>query len=159
MLQLTIAMVFVIVGATCALWVFLLYKLLPLYRSGAVQGAHRPAFQAAVALLAWVTMQIAVWLLMRNDAAAALLSVLWAIGLLAWLTLATVSRTRRQVRNETAQIHPRPAAKPQAAQAAPPAPPDISRYTVRRVSQPAAATAPRSARVRRIMSMGESYGD
>lgn len=158
MLQLTIAIVFVIVGVTCALWVFLLYKLWPLYRSGAVQGVHRPAFQAAAALLAWVTMQIAVWLLMRNDAAAALLSVLWAIGLLAWLTLATVSRTRRQVRNETAQIHPRPAAKPQAAQAAPP---DISRYTVRRVSQPAAAaaTAPRSARVRRIMSMGESYGD
>jgi hypothetical protein len=163
MLQLTIAMVFVIVGATCALWVFLLYKLLPLYRSGAVQGAHRPAFQAAAALLSWVTMQIAVWLLMRNDAAAALLSVLWAIGLLAWLTLATVSRTRRQVRNETAQIHPRPTVKPQAAppNPPPPVPPDISRYTVRRVSQPAAAaaTAPRSARVRRIMSIGESYGD
>lgn len=159
MFQLTVAMVFVIVGATCALWVFVIAKLLPLYRSGAVQGGYRAAFQVAAALLSWVTMQIAVWLLMRQDAAATLLSVLWAIGLLAWLTLATVARTRRQVRSETARAQPQPAARPPR-----PAPPPAQRYRVRttpHVAQPVAATAaaPRSARVRRIINMGETYGD
>lgn len=175
MFQLTVAMVFVIVGATCALWVFVIAKLLPLYRSGAVQGGYRAAFQVAAALLSWVTMQIIVWLFLHNDAAATLLSVLWAIGLLAWLTLATVARTRRQVRSEAAQAHPQPAAprpqpapQPAAPQPAPqPAAAPRQRYRVRttpHVGQPypaweAVTAPPRSARVRRIMSMGVNYAD
>lgn len=174
MFQLTVAMVFVIVGATCALWVFVIAKLLPLYRSGAVQGGYRAAFIAAAALLSWVTMQIIVWLFLHNDAAATLLSVLWAIGLLAWLTLATVARTRRQVRSEAAQIHPpaaprpQPAPQPAAPQPAPqPAAAPRQRYRVRttpHVGQPypaweAVTAPPRSARVRRIMNMEGTYGD
>lgn len=168
MLQLTIAVVFVIVGVTCALWVFVVAKLLPLYRSGAVEGGYRASFQTAAALLSWVTMQIVVWLLMHQDAAATMLSVLWAIGLLAWLTVATVARTRRQVRSETAQAHPQQAPRPQPAQPQQTATAG-QRYRVRttpHVGQPApvaaaatAPTAPRSARVRRIMNMGASYGD
>lgn len=146
MLQLTYALVFTVIAATCALWVFVLYKLLPLYKAGTVAGGYRTAFQVAVALLSWVSMQIVVWLLMGQDAAAMMLTVLWAIGLLSWLTLTTVARTRRQVRAETAQPQPLPSsAGPQG-------------YKVRTrphvtATGMSAATGPRSARVRRIQGM------
>lgn len=146
MLQLVVAVVCVVAGGAAALWVFMLYKLLPLYRSGAVQGGYRAAFQVAIALLSWVTMHIIVWLFMHQDALAMMLTVLWAIGLLSWLTVSTVAQTRRQVRSETAQAQPAPQPVPQPA-------PDVSRYTVRRAPHTAAASGVRSSRVRRIQSM------
>lgn len=156
MLQLAFVLVFVVVGAVCILWVFILSKLLPLYRTGVVQGGYRTAFQVAVALLSWVTMQIVAWLLLRQDAIAMMLTVLWAMGLIAWLALSAVARTRRQMQSETAKAEPpRKVDRPDK--------PDISRYTVRRASVapavPMASGTPRSARVRRIMSMEGSNGD
>lgn len=152
MLQLAIVLAVVVVGATSALWVVALYKLLPLYRVGSISGGYRPMFQFVLVALAWVTMQIIVWLLLHQDAGAAMLSVLWAVGGLSWLLISTVQRTRRNVFEARAQ-----GATPAAGQTARPArlrpaQPDISSYTVR--SAPAAAHGnARSARVRRIMSM------
>lgn len=93
MLQLTTVLVCVVVGSACALWVFALRKLLPLYRSGAIQGGWRLAFQFVCIALSWVTMQIVVWLFLRQDAATMMLNVLWAIALLSWVTLSTLLRT------------------------------------------------------------------
>lgn len=152
MVQLAYVLAGIVVGGAVVMWGIILYKLLPLYRAGAVQGGYRAAFQVAIALLSWVTMQIVVWLFMHQDALAMMLTVLWAIGLLSWLTVSTVAQTRRQVRSETAQAQPAPQPVSQAA-------PDVSRYTVRRAPHTAAASGVRSSRVRRIQSMEEQYGD
>ena len=85
--QLAVGMAWGVVIGAALLWWIVLYKLLPLYRAGAVAGGCRAAFQFVVVGLAWVTMQIIVWLFLRSDALAALLSVLWAAGLLSWLVL------------------------------------------------------------------------
>lgn len=124
MQQLAVVLVWVDVAGLCALWWATLYKLLPLYRSGAIQGNYRPAFQFVLAALAWATMQVIVWLFLKADAAAMLLNVLWAIGLISWALLAVIKRTRRNVfAADTAQAQPPP------------------RYTVRTTPrvQPAAA--------------------
>jgi len=97
MLQLAYALVVLLIVSVCALWVLVLSKLLPWYRGGKVQGPYRTMFVLVVALLGWVTMQIIVWLLMHQDAAAMMGNVLWAVGLLSWAMLAAVRRTRRQV--------------------------------------------------------------
>ena len=125
MLQLAYALVVLLIGSVCALWVLVLFVLLPRYRSGRVQGPHRTMFQLAAALLAWATMQIVVWLFMRLDALAMMGNVLWAITLLSWAALAAVGRTRRQVYEQ------RTAAAPPASQA--------GGWTV--ISAPAAARA------------------
>ncbi len=104
--QLAVGMAWSVVIGAALLWWIVLYKLLPLYRTGAVAGGYRTAFQFVVVGLAWVTMQIIVWLWLRSDALAALLSVLWAAGLLSWLVLGTVARTRRQVASETVAAQP-----------------------------------------------------
>lgn len=160
MLQFAIALVVILMVTAIVLWWFILYKLLPLYRKRAVQDGYRTAFQVAVVLLSWVTMQIIVWLLLVQDALAMMLNVVWVVGLLAWLTLSTVARTRRQMLSETAAAQaPRPQPVPQPVQQA--KQPDISRYTVRKAPRATAAHAgaPRSSRVRRIQAMGENYGD
>ena len=81
---------------------------------GRVQDALRMLFAGAPRVIGrrldWRsnrTVQVAgerLWL--RVDALAALLSVLWAAGLLSWLVLGTVARTRRQVASETAAAQP-----------------------------------------------------
>lgn len=152
MLQLVVA------GSTGVLWVFTLYKLLPLYRSGAIQGQYRGVFRFVLFALSWVTMQIIVWLFMHQDAAAMMFNALWAMVGLAWAILATVGRTRRNVFEARAQEAPRPVQQGKQSR------PDISGYTVRTAPRQAhggvrAASGQRSARVRRIMGMGESYGD
>jgi len=109
MLQLAYALVVLLIGSVCALWVLVLFVLLPRYRSGRVQGPHRTMFQLAAALLGWATMQIVVWLFLRLDAAAMMGNVLWAIALLSWAALAAVRRTRRQVYEQrTAAAQPVP---------------------------------------------------
>ena len=109
MLQLAYALVVLLIGSVCALWVLVLSKLPPWYRGGKVQGPYRTMFVLVVALLGWVTMQIIVWLLMHQDAAAMMGNVLWAVGLLSWAMLAAVRRTRRQVYEQrTAAAQPIP---------------------------------------------------
>ena len=109
MLQLAYALVVLLIGSVCALWVLGLFVLLPWYRGGKVQGPHRTMFQLAAALLGWVTMQIVVWLFMQADALAMMGNVLWAIGVLTWATFAAVGRTRRQVYEQrTAEAQPAP---------------------------------------------------
>ena len=102
MLQLAYALVGLLVVGVLVLWVLVLSKLLPWYRGGKVQGPYRTMFVLVVALLGWVTMQIIVWLLMHQDAAAMMGNVLWAVGLLSWAMLAAVRRTRRQVYEQRA---------------------------------------------------------
>ena len=109
MLQLAYALVGLLVVGVLVLWVLVLSKLLPWYRGGKVQGPYRTMFVLVVALLGWVTMQIIVWLLMHQDAAAMMGNVLWAVGLLSWAMLAAVRRTRRQVYEQrTAAAQPIP---------------------------------------------------
>lgn len=109
MLQLAYALVGLLVVGVLVLWVLVLSKLLPWYRGGKVQGPYRTMFVLVVALLGWVTMQIIVWLLMHQDAAAMMGNVLWAVGLLSWAMLAAVRRTRRQVYEQrTAAAQPVP---------------------------------------------------
>jgi len=109
MLQLAYALVGLLIVSVCALWVLVLFVLLPRYRSGRVQGPHRTMFQLAAALLGWATMQIVVWLFMHADALAMMFNVLWAIGLLTWATFAAIGRTRRQVYEQrTAAAQPVP---------------------------------------------------
>ncbi len=157
MMQLAILMLTTVLAGTCALWVITLYKLLPLYRSGAIAGPYRAAFWAVLLALSWVTMQVIVWLLAHNDAGAMMLNVLWAIAALSWPALVAVRRARAAGPRVGPML-----AETEAATAPPPAPrrvatPDLSNYTVR--TAPASAHANvRSARVRKIMSM-EGYGD
>ena len=109
MLQLAYALVGLLVVGVLVLWVLVLSKLLPWYRGGKMQGPYRTMFVLVVALLGWVTMQIIVWLLMHQDAAAMMGNVLWAVGLLSWAMLAAVRRTRRQVYEQrTAAVQPVP---------------------------------------------------
>lgn len=97
MLQLTYAVVFAVIAGTLVLWWVILYKLLPLYRVGAIAGPYRGLYLFAAYALSWVTAQIFPALMGRGDAGAALLGVLWAVGGLSWLLVATVRRTRRNV--------------------------------------------------------------
>ena len=109
MLQLAYALVGLLIVSVSVLWVLGLFVLLPWYRGGKVQGPYRTMFVLVVALLGWVTMQIIVWLLMHQDAAAMMGNVLWAVGLLSWAMLAAVRRTRRQVYEQrTAAAQPIP---------------------------------------------------
>lgn len=104
--QLAVGMAWGVVIGAALLWWATLHKLYPRYKAGTVRGGYRAAFQFVVVALSWVTMEIIVWLWLRVDALAALLSVLWAVGLLSWLMLGAVARTRRQVASETAAAQP-----------------------------------------------------
>ena len=103
MLQLTYAVVFAVIAGTLVLWWVILYKLLPLYRVGAIAGPYRGLYLFAAYALSWVTAQIVPALMGRGDAGAALLGVLWAVGGLSWLLIATLKRTRRNVFEARAQ--------------------------------------------------------
>lgn len=161
MLQLGILMLACIFVSMVALWVVTLYKLLPLYRSGAIAGPYRAAFGVVLLLLSWVTMQVLVWLLAHNDAGAMLLNVLWAIAGLSWLALAAVRRARAagpRVGPMLAETDAATAPPPAPRRVAAPAKTDpLAGYTVRTAPATAHGNV-RSARVRKIMSM-EGYGD
>jgi hypothetical protein len=88
---------FAVIALVLFLWWATLYKLLPLYRAGAVQGGWRVVFQVVIFGLSWITMWIAVWGFWHSDVIAVQLSVLWAIAGLSWAIVATTRRARRTV--------------------------------------------------------------
>ena len=93
--QIVTLFVIACVGFLC--W-FVSAKLLPRYRDGRVKGAHRPMFQLVIALLVWAVLEIFCFLFVAElNAATALLSVLWCIGLLSWAAIGVMRRTGKQV--------------------------------------------------------------
>lgn len=74
--------------ATMPMWVFTLYKLLPLYRAGRVRGGWRTAFQMLVALLCWYTLIAGTVIGGGNTWFGMMVSIVFAVGMLAWLAVA-----------------------------------------------------------------------
>ncbi len=68
-------------GATFTLWRRII-------RPGHLPASWRPAWVALLLLVAWVDAVTAAYFVAANDAAAVLLSVLWAIVAIAWGTIA-----------------------------------------------------------------------
>lgn len=139
------AMFIIVAIGTMAAWWVTLRKFYPLYKAGHYTSGYNWLLAVLVALLLWESLMLIALPGFRSTWLATMLTVLWAIGVMAWLTLSTVTRTRQQVRSETAQAGPQP-------QPVPPAP-DVSRYKVRAAPQTPTGSAPRSSRVRRIQSM------
>lgn len=92
-----VAVAFGVIALAAALyWYALLAVLLPLYRGGKLTGWTRPAAVLVVALLTWLTLMIPIYIVFGSSAGAALLSVLWMIGLLSWGAVASVNHLRSQ---------------------------------------------------------------
>lgn len=128
------------VCATLAAWVITLRKFYPLSRAGHYSPTYNWLLAILAALLAWESLMLVAVGVYLSAWLATMLTVLWGIAAMSWLTISTAARTRRQVATET--------------EAPAPARPDISRYTVRQApARSSAVTGTRSTRVRRIQSM------
>ena len=86
----------VIVLAALLYWWAAFALLLPLHRAGKLVGWMRPATVLVVALLTWLTLMIPIYIVFGSSAGAALLSVLWAVGLGGWGAVAGVNHLRNQ---------------------------------------------------------------
>lgn len=86
----------VIVLAAALYWWAAFALLLPLHRAGKLVGWMRPAAALVVALLTWLTLMIPIYIVFGSSSGAAMLSVLWAVGLSGWGAVAGVNYLRNQ---------------------------------------------------------------
>ena len=83
--------VWVIVLSTLLYWVSVLF-LMPFYRK--IIGWERSAFWLAVTLLVWTTLMIPIFFVWGSLETAAMLTVLWCVGLGGWGAVATLNYLR-----------------------------------------------------------------
>ena len=135
-------MVFIaMVCATLAAWVVTLRKFYPLSKAGHYSPTYNWLLAILAALLVWESLMLVAVGVYLSAWLATMLTVLWGIAAMSWLTISTAARTRRQVTAETEAAAP------------PPDRPDLSRYTVRSAPPRPSAGGQRSTRVRRIQAM------
>ncbi len=93
---LVIAIWGIVIAGTLAGWVVFFRVFLPAYRRGGM-GKARPWLPILPTLLSYETMLIFVYIGGGHNTAATMLSVLWCIATLAWVTLTAAGATRKQV--------------------------------------------------------------
>ena len=131
------------VCATLAAWAVTLRKFYPLSKAGHYSPTYNWLLAILAALLVWESLMLVAVGVYLSAWLATMLTVLWGIAAMSWLTISTAARTRRQVTAETEAAAPRSTDRP-----------DLSRYTVRSAPpRPSGGSAARSTRVRRIQAM------